>query len=139
MYNSQDDRCPSEKLKKNLKHALGCGHPLFDWDCHQYCFPCREKGGGVDIGVKSKEDDCYNCLQFTAEQKHKLRSKTNTKEKNPAIVITKEVKDSLLGVESHPSTVRDLILQTTTPEPSNDHLQQILQRLQDMQGQITSL
>ena len=73
-----------------------------------------------------------------AKQKRKLKSRTKKKERNPAIVIIEEVEDSLLGVESHPSTI-NLPPQTTTPEPSAEPLQQILQRLDDMQSQITSL
>ena len=50
------------KNSKELKRAPGCGHPLFDWDCHQFCFPCREKGRGNDVCVKNKEEDCFICL-----------------------------------------------------------------------------
>ena len=42
-------------------------------------------------------------------------------------------------MDSRLSTVRNLCPQTTTPEPSNDPLQQILQKLNDVQCQITSL
>ena len=50
-----------------------------------------------DVHVKSTEEDCYVCLQFTPEQKHKLVPKSKKKEKNEATVITKRVEVSLLG------------------------------------------
>ena len=31
---------------KDLKYDPDGGQPLFDWDCHQFCFSCREKGRG---------------------------------------------------------------------------------------------
>ena len=106
------------RTQKDMKCAPGCWHTLFDWDCHQFYFPCREKSRGEDICAKSNSDDCYNCLQFMAEQKQKLRSKTKKREQNPAVVINKEVKDSLLEVESHPSTVIDLPIHSTTVTPN---------------------
>ena len=83
---------------KNIRRAPGCGHPIFDWDTHNYCFPCHEKGEGQDVCVTAKEEDCFNCLQFTSEQKRKLRSKNKKKAKE--MPISKEVEDNLLGNDS---------------------------------------
>ena len=126
------------KNSKELKRAPGCGHPLFDWDCHQFCFPCREKGRGSEVCVKSKEEDCFMCLQFSEEQKRKLAHKTKRKEKSTPSVVSQEIEEALLGLECHQSSV------STNPRPTtevntSDPLQAILQRLDDMQGQLTAL
>ena len=80
------------------------------------------------------EEDCFNCLQFTSEQKKKLRSKSKKKTKD--IVVSREVEDSLLGQESD-------LHRSPTAEKSQpvaeESLLKILQRLEDMQSQITSL
>ena len=84
------------KNSKELKHAPGCGHPLFDWDCHQFCFPCREKGHGTDVCVKAKDKDCFICLQFSEDQRRKLAHKSKRKEKSTPSVVSKEIEDALL-------------------------------------------
>ena len=124
----------AESQLKSTKRASGCGHPLYDWDSHLFCYPCRDKGKGQDVCVTSKEEDCFNCLQFTSEQKKKLRSKSKKKTKD--IVVSKEVEDSLLGQESD-------LHRSPTAEKSQpvaeESLLKILQRLEGMQFQITSL
>ena len=119
---------------KSTKSASGCGHPLYDWDTHLFCYPCRDKGKGQDVCVTSKEEDCFNCLQFTSEQKKKLRSKSKKKSKD--IIVSKEVEDSLLGQESDPH--RSPTAEKSQPV-AEESLLKILQRLEDMQSQITSL
>ena len=126
------------KTSRELKRAPGCGHPLFDWDCHQFCFPCREKGRGYDVCVKSKQEDCFICLQFSEDQKRKLVHKNKRKEKSTPSVVSQEVEDALLGVECHQSSVSTNPLPTTEGN-TTDPLQTILQRLDDMQGQSTAL
>ena len=27
---------------KSTRFAPGCGHPIFDWDTHNHCFPCHK-------------------------------------------------------------------------------------------------
>ena len=97
-------------------------------------FSVRDKGKGQDVCVTSKEEDCFNCLQFTSEQKKKLRSKSKKKPKDT--VVSKKVEDSLLGQESDPH-------HSPTAEKSRpvaeETLLKILQRLEDMQSQIMSL
>ena len=125
----------AESQLKSTRLAPGCGHPIYDWDTHNLCFPCCEKGKGQDVCVTSKEEDCFNCLQFTSEQKRKLKAKTKTKAKE--ISITKEVEDSLLGNES------DHVQCSPEAEKSQpaveDPLANILRRLDDMQSQISYL
>ena len=82
----------AESQLKSSKCASGCGHPIYDWDTHLFCYPCRDKGKGQDVCVTSKEEGCFNCLQFTSDQKRKLKSKSKKK--------VKEVEDTLLGQES---------------------------------------
>ena len=124
----------AESRLKSSKRASGCGHPIYDWDTHLFCYPCRDKGKGQDVCVTSKEEDCFNCLQFTSEQKKKLRSKS--KKKSKEVVVSKELEDSLLGLESD-------VHRSPTAEKSQpvteDSLLKILQGLEDMQSQITSL
>ena len=124
----------AESQLKSTKRASGCGHPLYDWDTHLFCYPCRDKGKGQDVCVTSKEEDCFNCLQFTSEQKKKLRSKSKKKSKD--IIVSKEVEDSLLGQESDPH--RSPTAEKSQPV-AEESLLKILQRLEDMQSQITSL
>ena len=123
-----------ESQLKSTKRASGCGHPLYDWDSHLYCYPCRDKGEGQDVCVTLKEEDCFNCLQFTSEQKKKLRSKLKKKPKDT--VVSKEVEDSLLGQESDPH--RSPTAEKSQPV-AEESLLKILQRLEHMQSQITSL
>ena len=124
----------AESQLKSSKRASGCGHPIYYWDTHLFCYPCRDKGKGQDVCVTSKEEDCFNCLQFSSEQKRKLRSKSKKKSKD--VVVSKEVENSLLGQESD-------VHHSPTAEKSQpvaeDSLLKILQRLEDMQSQITSL
>ena len=124
----------AESQLKSTKRASGCGHPLYDWDSHLYCYPCRDKGKGQDVCVTLKEEDCFNCLQFTSEQKKKLRSKSKKKPKHT--VVSKGVEDSLLGQESDPH--RSPTAEKSQPV-AEESLLKILQRLEDMQSQITSL
>ena len=85
---------------KGQKLAAGCRHTSFEWDHHRFCLSCREKNKGDDVCVTSKEEDCFVCLQFTADQqkKHKAR-KAYEKKKSTKETISKEVEDSLLGSE----------------------------------------
>ena len=53
-------------------------------------------------------------------------------------VVSKEVEDALLGAECRPSSVTSNPPQVSAEESSSDPLQLIL-RLDDIQGQITSL
>ena len=124
----------AESQLKSTKRASGCGHPLYGWDTHLFCYPCRDKGKGQDVCVTSKEEDCFNCLQFTSEQKKELRSKSKKKSKD--IIVSKEVEDSLLGQESDPH--RSPTAEKSQPV-AEESLLKILQRLEDMQSQITSL
>ena len=102
----------AESQLKSSKRALGCGHPTYDWDTHLFCYPCRDKGKGQDVCVTSNEEDCFNCLQFTSDQKRKLRSKSKKKVKD--VVVSKEVEDTLLGQNlmllNVPLQLRDLSL-----------------------------
>ena len=50
----------AESQLKSTKRASGCGHPLYNWDTHLFCYPCRDKGKGQDVCVTSKEEDCFN-------------------------------------------------------------------------------
>ena len=121
----------AESQLKSTKRASGCGHPLYDWDTHLFCYPSRDKGKGQDVCVTAKEQDCFNCLQF---KKKKLRSKCKKKTKD--IVVSKEVENSLLGQESDPH--RSPTAEKSQPV-AEESLLKIVQRLEDMQSQIRSL
>ena len=112
----------------STKRAEGCGHPIFDRDCHKYCFPCRDKGKGEDICASKPQEECYSCISLTSEQKRKLVPKSKKKDKTKeSSTVTKEMEDRLLQ-EDPPTT-------TSAPDP----LALILSRLDDMQGKIRSL
>ena len=82
---------------KGQKLAVGCRYTAFEWDHHHFCVSCREKNKGNDVCVTSKEEDCFVCLQFTAEQRKKLKAKkAYEKKKNTKESISKQVEASLL-------------------------------------------
>ena len=132
---------------KGQKLAAGCRHTSFEWDHHRFCLSCREKNKGDDVCVTSKEEDCFVCLQFTADQKKKLKArKAYEKKKSTKETISKEVEDSLLGSEDiQPSQATSKEKSSHLPSTSssstvsNDPLQLILARLEAMQGRIQVL
>ena len=118
----------AESTKSTTKRAEGCGHPIFDWDSHKYCFPCRDKGKGEDICATQPQEDCYTCISFTTEQKRKLVSKNKKKEKVKEVPsLSQEIEDSLLQEDSSSTA--------SAPDP----LAVILSKLNDMQGKIKDL
>ena len=125
----------AESRLKSTRHAPSCGHPIFNWDTHNHCFPCSEKGKGQDICVIAKEEDCFNCLQFTSEQRRKLRFKHKKKPKE--MPVSKDIEDNLLGNKS------DSVQRSPAVETSQlvveDPWEKILKCLDDMQSQISSL
>ena len=111
---------------------------MSDWDFHNYCPSCRDKGKGDDVCVKEKPEDCYICLQFSSEQLNKLKARkiqTKAKENNN---ISKELEDSLLGTDSVSSETSVSNIQSSS-NSSSDPLQLILAKLESMQGRISSL
>ena len=93
------------------------------------------------VCVTSKPEDCYLCLQFTSEQKLKLRK---VQKKIKECSVSKEVEDSLLGVDENTSTSATSTTVTTTPSSAStasasDPLQSILSKLEVMQGCIATL
>ena len=115
---------------------------MVDWDSHHYCPFCRDKGKGDDVCVVEKQVDCYISLQFTPDQAKKLKAKkVQCKIKEGS--ISKELEDSLLGVDSSnnssATSSADNTLVSASSSPSSDALQLILAKLDIMQGRITSL
>ena len=92
---------------KGQKLAVGCRHTVFEWEHHRFCVSCREKNKDDDVCVTSKEEDCFVCLQFMAEQRKKLKAKkAYDKKKISKESISKEVEDLLLGTDDiQPSQV----------------------------------
>ena len=133
---------------KGQKLAVGCHHTAYEWDHHRFCVSCREKNKGDDVCVTSKEEDCFVCLQFTAEQRKKLKAKkAYEKKKISKEAISKEVEDSLLGVDDiQPSQASankekssNVPSTSNSSSSSNDPLQLILAHLEAMQGRIQVL
>ena len=113
--------------KNPTKRGEGCGHPMYDFDSHKYCFPCRDKGKGDDLCTTSDNpDDCYCCLAMTSEQKRKLFSKKKKEKSKETPVPSKEIEDNLLS---------DGNSNAPTPDP----LSLIISRLDDMQNKIQLL
>ena len=50
------------QVKKGNKQSPGCRHFMSDWDSHNNCPSCRDKGKGDDVCVKEKPEDCYICF-----------------------------------------------------------------------------
>ena len=98
---------------KGQKLASGCRHTVFEWDHHHFCISCREKNKGDDVCVTLKEEECFICLQFTPEQKKRLKAKkVYEKKKSSKESISKEVEDSLVVFS----------LQYQVPHKTNLHL-----------------
>ena len=81
----------SQIKSKGQKIASGYRHFTSEWDSHHYCWSCRDKKKGDDVCVTSKEEDCYICLQFSSEQRKKLKAKKAYQLKD----ISKDLEDSL--------------------------------------------
>ena len=139
---------------KEQKLAVDCCHTAFEWDHHCFCISCREKNKGHDVGVTSKEDDCFVCLQFTAEQRKKLKAKkAYKKKKSSKESISKEVEDSRLRTDdiqlsSVATTTKEKSASNLSSTMSNsisvsnsstDILQLILACLEAMQGRLAVL
>ena len=128
------------QVKKGQRQASGCCHFMVDWDSHHYCPSCRDKGEGDDVCVVKKQEDCYICLQFTPEQLKKLKGKKVQHKINEGS-ISKELEDSLLGVEPSNTSSNSTAISSASvsPSTSSDVLQLILAKLDNMQGRLSSL
>ena len=128
------------QVKKGQKQASGCRHFLAYLDAHHYCPSCRDKGKGGDVCVVEKQEDCCICLQFTPDQLKKLKAK-KVRRKIKEGSISKELENSLLGVESSNSSSASNSAPNSSASvsPSSDALQLILAKLDNMQGRISSL
>ena len=114
---------------------------MADWDSHHYCPSCRDKGKGDDVCVVEKQEDCYICLQFTPDQVKKLKAK-KVQRKIKEGSISKELEDSLLGVDSSNSSATSSAannLTSVSSSPFSDALQLILAKLDNMQCRLSSL
>ena len=136
-----EEMAESQIKSKGQKIATGCRHFTAEWDSHHYCWACRDKKKGDDVCVTSKKEDCYICLQFSSDQKKKLKAKKAYQFKK-AKDISKDLEDSLLGSDDPPSATTASSAATSSPvEKSStvDPLQLILQRLDSMQGRLVAL
>ena len=131
----------SQIKSKGQKIATGCRHFTADWGSHHYCWSCRDKKKRDDVCVTSKEEDCYICLQFSSDQKKKLKAKTKAYQLKKAKDISKDLEDSLLGSDDPPSSTPASATTSASIEKSAtvDPLQMILQRLDSMQGWLVAL
>ena len=148
MFAANSTMAEGQIKSKGQKLAVGCHHTAYEWDHHRFCVSCREKNKGDDVCVTSKEEDCFVCLQFTAEQRKKLKAKkAYEKKKISKEAISKEVEDSLLGVDDiQPSQASankekssNVPSTSNSSSSSNDPLQLILARLEAMQGRLQVL
>ena len=130
----------SQIKTKGQRIASGCRHFTAEWDSHHFCWACRDKKKGDDVCVTSKEEDCYICLQFSSEQKKKLKAKKAYQLKK-AKEVSKDLEDSLLGSDDPPSSTPATNASSASTEKSSsvDPLQLILQRLDSMQGRLVAL
>ena len=107
LFTTNSTMAEGQIKNKGQKVAVGCRHTVFERDHHCFCVSCREKNKGDEVCVTSKQDDCFVCLQFTAEQRKNLKAKkAYEKKKSSKESISKEVEDSLLGTDNiQPSSV----------------------------------
>ena len=145
MFATNSTMAEGQIKSKGQKLAVGCHHTAYEWDHHCFCVSCREKNKGDDVCVTSKEEDCFVCLQFTAEQRKKLKAKkAYEKKKISKEAISKEVEDSLLGADDIQPSQASANKKKSSNVPStsnsssisNDPLQLILARLETMQGRL---
>ena len=128
------------RVKKGNKQAPCCRHFMSDWDSHNYCPSCTDKGKGDDVCEKEKPEDCYICLQFSSEQLKKLKARKIQRTAKENSNISKELKDSVLGTDSVSSeTSASNIQSSSSSNSSSDPLQLILAKLESRQGRISSL
>ena len=135
---------------KGQKLAVVSRHTAFEWDHHCFCVSFKEKNKGDDFCVISKEEDCFVCLQFTAEQRKKLKAKQAYKNnKNTKESISKDLEDSLLGTDDIQPSQVTVVKEKSSNLPStsnsstvsnpNDSLQLIQACLEAMQGRLQVL
>ena len=141
LFGNFEEMAESQIKSKGQKIAVGCRHFTSDWDSHHYCWSCRDKKEGDDVCVTSKEEDCYICLQFSSEQRKKVKAKKAYQLKK-ANDISKDLEDSLLGSDDPPSSTPASSAMTsasTEKSATVDPLQMILERLDSMQGRLVAL
>ena len=139
-FGNFEEMAESQIKSKGQKIAAGCRHFTAEWDSHHYYWACKDKKKGDDVCVTSKEEDCYICLQFSSDQKKKLKAKKAYQLKK-AKDISKDLEDSLLCSDDPPSATPASSATTSSIEKSStvDPLQRILQRLDSMQGRLVAL
>ena len=92
------------------KKSSFCGHLMFGFDNHRYCYKCREAGKGDDLCTLKK--DCLLCIALSEDQKRKLTEKLSKgkkslkestlqkgKDKIDDSILDEE--DSSVGMSSH--------------------------------------
>ena len=127
------------------KSKAGCRHFTSEWDSHHFCWSCRDKKKGDYVCVTSKEEDCYKCLQFSSDQKKKLKGKKAYQLKKSKD-ISKDLEDSLWGPEEPPSmtpastsVASSVTTYSSDKSTSSDPLLLILERLDSIQGRLSAL
>ena len=92
------------------KKSSFCGHLMFGFDNHRYCYKCREASKGDDLCTLKK--DCLLCVALSEDQKRKLTEKLSKgkkslkestlqkgKDKIDDSILDEE--DSSVGMSSH--------------------------------------
>ena len=134
----------SQIRSKGQKIASECRHFTSEWDSHHFCWSCRDKKKGDDVCVTSKKEDYYICLQFSSDQKKKLKAKKAYQLKK-STDISKNLEDSLLGPEEPPSTTpastsaTSSVTTLSSDKSTSDPLLLLLERLDHMQGRLSAL
>ena len=62
------------------KKSSFCGHLMFGFDNHRYCYKCREASKGDDLCTLKK--DCLLCIALSEDQKRKLTEKLSKGKKS---------------------------------------------------------
>ena len=79
-----------------------CGHAMANFDTHQYCARCREKGKGSDPCIKEPQsDNCSICNAFSEEQRQQLAT--------PSYRLKKEKREAKKLVTAPPQESEELV------------------------------
>ena len=97
--------CPTDSIyimSSPGQRRGSCGHAMANFDTHQYCARCREKGKGSDPCIKEPQsDNCSICNAFSEEQRQQLAT--------PSYRLKKEKREAKKLVTAPPQESEELV------------------------------
>ena len=97
--------CPTDSIyimSSPGQRRGSCGHAMANFDTHQYCARCREKGKGSDPCIKEPQsDNCHICNPFSEDQHQQLAT--------PSYRLKKEKREAKKLVTAPPQESEELV------------------------------